>query len=1242
MDILRIVEFDIHGVKPINKIDMEEISIENKCPWVIPNGSPFFGDYPGADGLPLTVVYDESGAELTRDRDYFLEEEFIPLVAVTGRPIVCFVRLSDEILASNKKIKISYRSVGAYFVPRNSLEEWIKKIQTGVVPIPWSKVFEVPPTLPSEWHSHSVKTEIGDWFELTWFFTYLERIISTKDPLVEVGVDQAIRAAFDMLYQTRDAQQLALNNHDRNYQKPHGTTKGDVLLGNHDNYGTGTIADHRIGQRSDLFATPQGIQTLIDDNVPDTSSFMRTGLMPLSRFGKLGYIPPTITGSFEGLGSKSECMGICLEEDGRCITIQNHYDGRTEGLYFSAVSDVRKPFTQNNPYSFEFTAYKYEPPVLTNIGVTPNAIVMGSGNDVIMVGKANTVNAATTDRWFIALTNNSFDPSGHRYIETSMANVFAECGNPTSEGTWLGGFFYHARMSIDLLGDWVMLTVDAVPKDYGSQGRMVRFRIPKASLIAGTPTAWQLFKVTYQDYDGIQYTNANSWEWAKKVNTNGNLTRWGRYDFTPKPPPFGAGSLNRRILTLYGKKPGTTNIYYVNWLAYTFLDWIIPDDSYNPSASITNMVYELNIDTGVMTLIYKPPKLTINFLTNNIDEVMADREIWMVWYGPMVRYLYPATVVTPNGETISSMTGNRQEGTVLNSVIEYYQFDEINVGRVTSKAQLLAGSLGKDRIKLFLDNVRLRNIQTPIPIGLGSRWVAYEQQGENFMTSPTTIKDYNYGAQNPQVVCRDVAGLYAVRDTVPNKQLSPVYSRPLTNKVYATNMSWLDGVISMSGTVAELNGRGAECGNMSMSACGQTSIGLPGYGPYNEFPSNAQRSANEQGAVITFPKTYTRTLDQATQTMMYVPTAYYGISAAVKNKIRALIPAAQQGDYWSYSVFMLNEEAGAMFGGLNKMLIYVKYPTQASGAGSTRDAQMFFVNPVVEVPNAAHPGCHLITDFTVLGKAGPYIQHRAMISNQAGAVVDISNRPFFSLFRNGNTAQCVLNAGFAVVGGTVYTDLTVFNVNLTTGAFNQVAGSQVSWEQGDGVTVIPRVGRSKFAVSAPDTYNADISDWANINLTTLTSGGAARLMPSVRGDGGTDYYAVITGYPETGWAIFFLEEVETMINGTLYTMPIGSIDLRDIDVAPQNKTFWIYATVEDQKGRYVISSVKLRSTSSLIHAATVTTGPNQILLIDRHQPFMIGDLELSHTRKGGSIPVSSGFPQEDGNFTFLRAGELLP
>jgi len=1244
MDTLRVVEFDVRGVKPINKIDLEEIPLKDKCPWVIPNGSPFFGDYPAPGQLPLTTVYDESGAEMVRDRDYWLEEEFIPLTEVTGRPIVCFVRLSDEILEANTKIKISYRSVGAYFVPRNSLEEWVTKIRDGVTPIPWSKVFNVPPTLPSEWHSHNVKTEIGDWFEFTWFFKYLEATISTKDPTIEAGVDAAIRAAFDKLYQTRDSQFQALRAHGSNYNRPHGTSKGDVLLGNHENLATGTIDQHRQGTRADLFATVQGVQTVLEESSPDTSEIMKAGLLPLSRFGTTGYIPPSITGSFEGLGSRSECMGICLEADGRVVLIQNHYDGRTEGLYFSVLSDAKKPLDVKNPFSFEFTAYKYEPPVLTNIGITPNAIVMGSGNDIIMTGNAKNANPATNDHWFVALTSNTFDPSSHRYIETNMANVFAECGTPNAAGMWGSGKPYHWQFKIDLMGDWAVLTVDAAPTNpnlYGQQGRIVRFRIPKKSLIDGTPATWQLLKVTYQDYDGVQYTNVNSWNYASKVVNNSLVSKWGRYTFNQLQPPANVGSFNYRGVNLYAKKSNAPSVYYYSWLGYTLLSWVVPGTGFNSSRTATHMVYEFNVDTGVMTLVYKQPPLNVDFVNDLGGNVATvDLNKFAPWYGSMVRYHSVATIVTPNGEKLMSSTAPNQEVSPLNSMIEYHTFDLINGTHLTTAEQLLSGDLSYDRLKVNAWNVRSRSIQTPIPIGVANRWVAYEGDGENFMTQTTIVADKAAGLPYPEIVCREVSGGYAIRPAVFNKELAPLYSRPLTNKVYKTNMSNLEGVISGTGTAAELASRGVDCGTMSLSACGFSSAAYPSYAPLTTFPSAAFRALNEQGAFLSFPKTFTKKLDVINQRMMYTPNDYYGLAPSIKDKARALIPAAKQSAYWSFSLFVLNDEAGGVFQGMNKALLYVKYPTTAAANTGTYDAQIFLVNLVVEAPTSAHPGCHLITDFQIVGNTQVYLQHYSLSVGLMGGQVHFSNRPFFTFYRNGNVLKCFLTSGMTAFGGTF--DCTVFDLNIATGAFSQLGADHAGASVGDIVCAIPRAGLTKYRIDTPDTYNASVRDWTNTGVSTDPSGGSSRTMPLVRPDGGTDYYSVITSYPEVGWAIFILENVEVMFNGTLYRMPLGTIDLRDIDPAPQNKTFWLYATVEDQTTRYVVSSVKLRHSNTMILGAIIKTGANQILTIERRQSFMIGDLELSYSRQGGSIPISSGFPQEDGSFIFLKESELLP
>jgi len=1239
MDKLQAVQFDVRGTRAENRVLREKIPLKYKdCPWVVPNGSPYF-----AEG-ELVDLFNEAGGRLNLGTDYWFEGEFEPFCEATGRSICSFVKLSDKVLAENEFVSMTYQSIGAWFVPRNSIDEWVREIYIGKIPIPWSKVYNVPPTLPASKHSHSIKTEIGDWYELTFFFMYLANYYSTRDPAVYTEADRVINESFAKLKEVKAAQLARINNHDKDYGDPHQITKFHLQLGNHDNFDTATPAQDLAGAAANLLSTPEGVMQLADKYTVENDGIMRNGVLPVSYFGNGGYIPPTILGSFEGLGSLSECMGMCVEASGRLVTIQNHFDGRTEGLYFSILSDYKNPLDPKNPYRFDYTAYRYEPPVLTNSGIKANHIVAGSGNDIIMVGKTDPLNFAG-DRWFIALTNDSFDPSGHRYIEVNMKPIFATFGNPDSLGTW-GGYLYHGRMMIYLLDQYAYLAVDGLLMPYGQAGRMSYWRIPRQAMIDGTPATWELVKLTYQDWDGVQYNNVNYWEFAQKTVNNGVLSKWGRYNFTTiRPAPY-LGQFSRRLFTLFAKKPGVANTFYMNFIAYTFLDYQPEGKGVNNSATITNMVYEFNIVTGVMTLVYKQPPLNIDYLNDNQTEVFTDREKWIQWYNALVRYTVAAVIITPNGERLASITGSQQEQTVLNSVIEYTQFQYVGGGGlVTSRADLLKGSVGTDRVRQSSVWERGRNLLTPIVTGIGNRQLAYEAGGENFMTYPTTF-DPVKGGPLPKVVARNVSGDYAVRPEVLNRFKAPLYSRPLTNAVFDTNMDHSTGAISITGTAAELASRGIEQGNMGLSYCGW-SARHDGYPSMLEMPVKGQvpfRAPNETGAFISFPKTYRRELDVGAQKVNYIPNDYYGVSVAARNKIRSLISVGQQGPWWAFELAMLNAEQGGMFGGLNCALLKLKYPTVADGSAPTWDGQVFLVVPVVEPPNANHPGLYLITDFQVLGQSVKNVPQEFMYGtpNTQGVMVHYYNRPLLSIYRSGNILQCTWFSGFTYISGSLFMDQTLFTVNLGNNSFNGAVATYIPWNTGEYVVNIPKVGRSRVTLTNPDTYQGKPTDLAGPNETSDSSGGAARIFPVPRAGGGTDYYATVTSYPETGWAVFFLEEVAVMVQGTLYRASTGTVDLRDIDTDPRNKTFYVYITIEDTTAKYIFSTVKLRKGSAVMLVAVITTNEKQILTLERRTPFMVADYELSFVRDGGIIPISSGFPQDNGVFKFVKASELLP
>jgi hypothetical protein len=128
----------------------------------------------------------------------------------------------------------------------------------------------------------------------------------------------------------------------------------------------------------------------------------------------------------------------------------------------------------------------------------------------------------------------------------------------------------------------------------------------------------------------------------------------------------------------------------------------------------------------------------------------------------------------------------------------------------------------------------------------------------------------------------------------------------------------------------------------------------------------------------------------------------------------------------------------------------------------------------------------------------------------------------------------------------------------------------------------------------------------------------------------------------TGWTVLTQAGINLMVSGTMYILPAVSVSLLTIDPISQNKPFYMYVTIEDDVPVYMLSEVALRKSGTMLRVATIVTNGTQIQTVTSEQPCMVGDLLLSHTREGGTIPVSTGFPQDIGLFSFLQQAELLP
>lgn len=1188
MDPVKIVQFDIHGKEPLNKIVGEEMPIKDKtCPWLIPNGSPYF-----AEGN-IFKLYDQRGGLLTLGRDFFFEEEFIPFCDLSGRSICTFIRLSERVLAENDFVKANYQSIGAWFVPRNDLDKWLEEITNGKIPIPWSKVFGVPPTLPPEFHSHHTATEITDWYELSFFFNYMAGIYRTRDSSLFDKADQIIEASFAQLTAVKNAQLAKLVTHDSNYSAPHQPTKADLLLGNLDNFPTATLAEELAGTPN-RFSTPQGVQEKAKTYIPNTDAAMKNGILPIGQFGNNSFIPPNITGSFEGIGQATECSGICLERSGIVMLLSNHNDGRTKGLYFSTVENY---LSQDAVVTY--TNYRYDPPVLSAIGINVDRIIAGSGNKVIMVG------ASGTNDWFIALTNSTFDPASHSYVRCDMSEITAVYGNPYGNPVISG---LNDRATIHHMGKYLVL----VQSNTGTDGLKQRFfRVLTEDVLLNKPVKWTPLRISYANYDGVQSNNVLEFIIYPYVKDSAGLTT--KVGNCTLLRPVNVVGQERRALSFSAPiKNGGGAYYYHSLQSYVFFDLFSDAQAYSIIAS--GISYSFNPETGVFNLRTRPTEKILK-----VDGSEANRSTpgWDRYRMALTGVYQPSSVMLDNGDILTAYI---EEGETLFPV----RFSAIKFENFTSAETLLSGTLEHTRAKVKTITHIKPVIKTATRNGSYPSAVNYETNGEVFVA--TDQLDYTR-----KMYYRVVEGNYEIRPAVNNLTLGSLYSRPLSSDIYLTNLSPLDGVMSVTGGATELAAAGLTGGTSSLAYFGYSKrLGAGG-----SSPINSALKAADPSMFLTFPRTYSKVLNKGEKTAQYKGDTFYGIRQNIIDRLEgmALVPGDNR---WCFNWAHFGAESGGMFAGLNISLVSVY---SYNPVDSKIYCRPLLVRPVVETPNTNHPGTYWIKDFQILHDLGQFLAGPALSTEGPfGNYGRWVGKPHLVAYKEGVNLKVLANGIFSipVKFSTDYLPVLLCDINLTTEKFVNFSADSTPGGYGEYGVIIPKVGVTDLNVVSNSPTNNRIT---RVNpLPYDYTGGAGTVFKK----NGVGNFLIASVYPETGWVLFIQENIKMMVNGTAYVIGGGTIDLRDIEEDPRNKTFYVYATIDDSTPKYVVSVKKLHKRSNLLPAATLTTNDKQILTIVRHQSFMIGDYLLSDVREGGIIPVSSGFPQDPGNFPFLRASELLP
>lgn len=386
-------KLDLEGNSTYNKVDREYFrrtgTKNNNI--LIPQSAPFF--------QKSLRVYDKSGKPLTEGTDYELYGIMGKLTQFTAKPVGLFVRiLKDEILEGY----FDYQVVGNFNKITNEILNMLHSIYEDDRFVMYENIENKPLWFVPEIHQHDLAYQI---YGFTDFVRELNRVanIQAANGSVTNFMIETLQNNLEVyIAGYKDVLMKILNGHINNLHDAHGTDKSKIGLGLVENYAVATLEETLEGLREDLNITPYLAAQAANAASGRNERLLPAGSIPILRYGSDTFIPPTISGSFEGLGGLSKRGGAIIETDGTLLLLQPRNNGKVRGIYF-----IRAINWQNPDPLYDFTAYRYIHPTATSDGCTLDTIVNGSNRYIMVVGDS------VKNIWYWCETHGTFNPDRH-------------------------------------------------------------------------------------------------------------------------------------------------------------------------------------------------------------------------------------------------------------------------------------------------------------------------------------------------------------------------------------------------------------------------------------------------------------------------------------------------------------------------------------------------------------------------------------------------------------------------------------------------------------------------------------------------------------------------------------------------------------------------------------------------------------------------------------------------------------
>lgn len=1257
---IEIIDIDYSASKPEYKkedtVDVTKIS----GPWIVPEEGPVYGD------KSLRVI--RGGIDLIRGKDWEPSTPVTDLAELTGKPVYLYIELKDHIVASGGELTLVYQRVG---MPQISVKTLLQMLEDLVIkgkPVDWdTQITGKPATYWPAWHSHDIKNKneligFGGLVELFSMFTWTAHLNTGR-------VSELLQELQDKVYQELNYVQKLLwgsiMTHSRNYKNPHELKPSDVDLGNVANYGTATPQEDANGLRSDLYSTPAGLNRVIDENAPDSADYIIQSELPFGYYGSGIYLPPPITGSFEGLGGDWENSAFCQEGNGWLVGLIRAYDGRVKNLYYVYKTDMRERNHYVTPWLHTYVQYRH--PVITAAGKDANYVINGSNYDVLAVGSVdhpeNGWDLANDEMW-ICLANSTFDPNSHTLKKTNMKDIGINYGPGGRDANRAGP----GQMTISHVGDWVYLVCsynttlgdnNLVIKDYtdGSNYQQRFFRFPYKDLFdkSKDTVTFVPVDVTYDNLLRQRRSGQFMYMMTPIHNAAGDAV--SQYLIKYDPPVSRVHSHRRRQFFMIGNPNNPRQARMrIMAVAYTTMqrDGVNTSDWRN-----VYIDYDWDVETNTLTLSPNWYWATAN-LQNGTFSSSPEWESWNNAGGAAPQFLSSFTFVAGSHvpgfgyvAIVSSQTGTPPYG--MSSIVYNRDGNPLKDYEYMLDPPNWWNELGQHNtywVPMIL--------RSPFGVSGFPRFYAdvYEIDGVN-RASP--IEVFYAEKENQEQGCfyRITEGgaddNYDYRDSLQSKYIpKPIYGRK-TN----SNFGVVSGITYNTPMVNRPKVKDRRSRENGLFNWVRRDIQY-NPGAAHEFSATINdqgvqeniRPGSDGSIVINLCMKYS--MDQLTKVLIAKPHKDYQvrIPRAIWNDV--IVNAL--GAHYASCIDICASFYICQDPGTSNSQPYCMFQIQYHKAPDFEESRAIIGTFNWEVERVDPDGIRVMR---MGGISYPFYSKYSYNAHLAPPSISADNRTFTKQLKygihgnwdiyqwNGLTVKYshVEILDYPEEGARNFEQVWFNAIQL--GTVGNANTSRVYFSRRN--NVITEASYNESAGQAFNEYPWQVQanpQWGMLSgVAAAMSGGAIDLMKpwggngGGHGDSGDKYIMLGATYVEGNWSVFINADVNVTFNGYSTLAKMTNWDLRDLTPVYRNQTFYIYCVADGSAAKYEISKVLRHHSNASILVGTIKTDTFGIVTIDRRQSFTISGFPLTRARDMG-IPVSSGAITEQGSYQFLKRSEL--